>query len=314
MPSPPRTPTGHHITVHNRRWRASDPAIPPKLRQELVNTLMAGRRSVRSHGARGSVARRKVQDAKVALGERGVEWWIDEAERSEAEDVSSHQQTIDTGDGMKEGKGGGKEGQEGGKLWWKLASKQAGLHARIDSTIRTLCRAREHGTVCPSEVSRTVAGDATEDWRDLMPVVRERAEGLVKRGQIEICQKGVRVEPGGYKGPIRLRGAEGIDGLDEGDGESAEDDRDAEEDEADGGDGKEDGDQGEQGAESKAEEEMDEEDKGEKDKDEEERDEEGKGPAKAKEQENGKKTSKRRHTPPTEETDSLPLRSGKRRR
>lgn len=304
MPSPPRTPTGHHITVHNRRWRASDPAIPPKLRQELVNVLMAGRRGVRCDGARGSVARRKVQDAKVALGERGVEWW--------AEDVSdSHQQTTDAGGKTKQGKGGGKVGEEEETLWWQLPSKQTGLHARIDSTIRTLCRAREHGTVCPSEVSRAVAGDATEDWRDLMPLVRERAEGLVRRGQIEICQKGVRVEPGEYRGPIRLRVAEGIDNLDEGHGGEREEDHDGEE--ADGkeeGDGKEDDAQGEQEAESKAEAGTDEEDKDEKD-----RDEEGKEPAKAKERENGKKRNKRRHTPPAEaESDSLPLRSGKRRR
>lgn len=220
MPSPPRTPTGHHITVHGRRWRASDPAIPAKLRQELVNALMAGRRGVRSDSERGSAARRSVQDAKVALGERGVEWWAAEdgeagdrgAEEGDPRDGSEPpQQDKKTGD--EEGKGE-KTGKAEGKLWWQRPAARDGLHGRIDSTIRALCRAREHGTVCPSEVSRCVAGDATEDWRELMPLVRERAERLVRRGQIEITQRGEAVRPGEYRGPIRLRVAEGIDGPD----------------------------------------------------------------------------------------------------
>jgi hypothetical protein len=58
--------------VNGRRWRASDPAIPASLRQELVAELMAARRDVRSDP---ETARPRVQDAKVALGERGDPWW-----------------------------------------------------------------------------------------------------------------------------------------------------------------------------------------------------------------------------------------------
>ncbi|MDO5662538.1 MAG: DUF3253 domain-containing protein, partial [Brachybacterium sp.] len=61
-----------YIVVDGRRWRASDPEIPPSLRQELVNELMAARRLVRSDP---EAARPRVQDAKVALGERGEPWW-----------------------------------------------------------------------------------------------------------------------------------------------------------------------------------------------------------------------------------------------
>jgi hypothetical protein len=66
------------LVVHGRRWRASDPCIPPQFRQELVNELMAARRAVRE--ARGPLAerraRRRVHDAKTALGERGRGWWL----------------------------------------------------------------------------------------------------------------------------------------------------------------------------------------------------------------------------------------------
>lgn len=72
MSEPERTADGRYIVVAGRRWRASDPGIPPKLRQELVDELMTARRLVRTDP--GS-ARPRVNDAKNALGERGYEWW-----------------------------------------------------------------------------------------------------------------------------------------------------------------------------------------------------------------------------------------------
>ena len=66
------------IIVGGRRWRASDPAIPANLRQELVNELMAARRAVRDGKSERDVrnSRRRVNDAKLALGERGHAWWL----------------------------------------------------------------------------------------------------------------------------------------------------------------------------------------------------------------------------------------------
>lgn len=66
------------MEVNGKLWRRSDPYIPPALRQELVNELMDARRAV---GAATNVrmrlaARRRVHDAKVALGERGRGWWL----------------------------------------------------------------------------------------------------------------------------------------------------------------------------------------------------------------------------------------------
>lgn len=77
MPEPERTPDGRYIIVDGRKWRATDPAIPETLRKELVSELMAARRAVgRAEDAESEeAARRRVNDAKVALGERGRPWW-----------------------------------------------------------------------------------------------------------------------------------------------------------------------------------------------------------------------------------------------
>jgi hypothetical protein len=73
---PERTADGRYLVVGGRRWRASDPGIPAALRAELVAELMAARRAVRHADPGGmAAARARVQDAKVALGERGDPWW-----------------------------------------------------------------------------------------------------------------------------------------------------------------------------------------------------------------------------------------------
>ena len=58
-------------------------------------------------------------------------------------------------------------------------------------------------SICPSEAARALFGD--EKWREQMPLVREVANELCQDGQIEICQKGIAVDPAIAKGPIRLR-------------------------------------------------------------------------------------------------------------
>jgi len=71
------TDDGRYIVVAGRRWRATDPLIPPERAAELRSALMAWRREVRV--TRGTAAepraRAGVQAAKVALGERGQPWW-----------------------------------------------------------------------------------------------------------------------------------------------------------------------------------------------------------------------------------------------
>jgi hypothetical protein len=68
------------IVVDGRRWRATDPAIPEPFRKEMVDELMAVRREVGrarrvDDAAAERAARDRVQQAKVALGERGEPWW-----------------------------------------------------------------------------------------------------------------------------------------------------------------------------------------------------------------------------------------------
>jgi hypothetical protein len=63
-------------------WRKSNPALGEATRERLVKELMSARRTV--HDAKGDpeamkTARHLVDQAKVALGERGAPWWDDGA-------------------------------------------------------------------------------------------------------------------------------------------------------------------------------------------------------------------------------------------
>ena len=78
-----------------------------------------------------------------------------------------------------------------------MAVTDAAIRARIVET----CRARgPDKTCCPSDIARGLA----DDWRPLMPRVRDQAAGLVKDGVIEVQQKGRPVDIATVRGPIRL--------------------------------------------------------------------------------------------------------------
>ena len=78
----PTTPDGRYFIVAGRLWRSTNPAIPEERRHRLVVELMDARRAVK-HAKSGKgdmrVARTAVEEAKVALGERGPVWWHDDA-------------------------------------------------------------------------------------------------------------------------------------------------------------------------------------------------------------------------------------------
>lgn len=76
--TPPPPPDTAYIVVNGRRWRAADPSIPASFRQELVNELMSARRGVRDAKNETELrrSRQRVNDAKIALGERGHAWWL----------------------------------------------------------------------------------------------------------------------------------------------------------------------------------------------------------------------------------------------
>jgi hypothetical protein len=79
---PLKTPDGRYIVVRGRPWRASNPSLPEDERQRLVDELMDARRAVKD--AKGdktatAKARRRVDEAKTGLRERGPVWWGDGA-------------------------------------------------------------------------------------------------------------------------------------------------------------------------------------------------------------------------------------------
>ena len=59
-----RTPDGRYVVIDGRRWHATNANMPEDERKRLVSEFMR---------ARGDVGR--VHAAKVALGERGPNWW-----------------------------------------------------------------------------------------------------------------------------------------------------------------------------------------------------------------------------------------------
>lgn len=80
----PVTPDGRYFVVKGRLWRCANPALSDEDRNTLVRQLMSARRAVRSamrtHDSQAlKVARNAVNEAKVALGERGAAWWTDGA-------------------------------------------------------------------------------------------------------------------------------------------------------------------------------------------------------------------------------------------
>ena len=82
MPAYPDTPDGRYFVVRGRLWRKSNPALSEVDRARLVSDLMKGRSAVRAARKTGDPdamvrARKAVDAAKIALGERGPVWWTD---------------------------------------------------------------------------------------------------------------------------------------------------------------------------------------------------------------------------------------------
>lgn len=81
---PVTTPDGRYIIVRGRLWRAANPHLTDEQRATLTKALMDARREVKAAGRaqdldRLAAARKAVDAAKVALGERGPPWWTDGA-------------------------------------------------------------------------------------------------------------------------------------------------------------------------------------------------------------------------------------------
>ena len=78
------TPDGRYFVVRGRLWRRANPALSADRRDVLVRELMEARRAVNlalksSKPEELASARKAVDAAKIALGERGPVWWTDGA-------------------------------------------------------------------------------------------------------------------------------------------------------------------------------------------------------------------------------------------
>lgn len=72
-----------------------------------------------------------------------------------------------------------------------------------DGIFVLLAKRQGDATICPSEVARALA-PADDEWRGLMPQVRQVAEGLAKAGRLVVTRGGQAVDATHAGGPIRL--------------------------------------------------------------------------------------------------------------
>jgi hypothetical protein len=78
------TPDGRYFVVRGRLWRRANPNLPVDRRETLIRELMNARRAVKlalrsANATELALARKAVDVAKIALGERGAVWWTDGA-------------------------------------------------------------------------------------------------------------------------------------------------------------------------------------------------------------------------------------------
>jgi hypothetical protein len=177
-----RTLDGRYFVVRGRLWRATKPDLDDEVRDKWIKALMAARRRLRRANSQDErvrqQARRDVQRAKVALGERGPVWWNDGAPDY------GRRLVVNTPYA---------EWYERAVLWQHL------IERLLDSRA-------SNGSICPSEVARA---SGAPNWRAHLDEVRHVARHLASRSLIEITQRGRRIPEGSaVRGPIRLRRAQ----------------------------------------------------------------------------------------------------------
>ncbi len=89
---------------------------------------------------------------------------------------------------------------ERGEPWWEPAT-DSGLRDRLAAVMRALLRKRDGSSICPSDAARVAGG---EDWRQVVPVAREVADGLAAQGVVVVQQKGETLTAATAEGPIRI--------------------------------------------------------------------------------------------------------------
>ena len=85
------------------------------------------------------------------------------------------------------------------------STHKSSSHEEIETALLSLVSQRGVGkTICPSEVSRHLAGSDETKWRLLMKPVRAVAVQLANKGRIVIRRKGKPVDPNDFKGVYRI--------------------------------------------------------------------------------------------------------------
>jgi len=81
--------------------------------------------------------------------------------------------------------------------------EERGQLADLEQVILRLLRQRKEGaSICPSDAARAAR---PQGWRSLMDDVRAAAARLADRGEVDVTQRGQRVEARTARGPIRIR-------------------------------------------------------------------------------------------------------------
>jgi hypothetical protein len=78
-----------------------------------------------------------------------------------------------------------------------------GQRADLEQVIlRLLGQRKEGASICPSDAARAAR---PQGWRALMDEVRAAAARLADRGEVDVTQRGHRVDAETARGPIRIR-------------------------------------------------------------------------------------------------------------
>ncbi len=85
----------------------------------------------------------------------------------------------------------------------RIALTADALPERLRAAILALTFARgPNSSTCPSDAARAVA----DNWRPLLPQVRELARALARTGDVRLTQRGKLLDPDDkWQGPIRIR-------------------------------------------------------------------------------------------------------------
>jgi len=83
----------------------------------------------------------------------------------------------------------------------RVSSRDRKIEAVILELLAT--RSGKAASICPSEVARQVGEE--ESWRELMEPVRQATRRLAHRGSVEVVQRSRVIEPGSFRGPVRIR-------------------------------------------------------------------------------------------------------------